>query len=400
MSGRHGAVLVAEREIREHVRTRSFRIITAILILASVAAVILPSVFGDDGPATTEVAVAGGPPGLARALVAAGAGGGITVAALPVDDAAGAESAVTSGRADAAVIVSGPAAPARVVVESELSDGLRAVILQGVAIARVQSALEGAGVSGAEAERVTRAPAIDLRVIDPDGSPPGGDVGIGILVAVVLYVALLFAGTLVASGVAEEKTSRVSEVLLASLRPIDLLVGKVAGIGLVSIAQLALAAAPALVAAFLIGAVDLPDATAGTVAWGLVWFVAGYALYAAAYGALGALVGRQQEVGQVTAPLAMLLLAGYLTGAFAASEPDGTLVTTLSFLPPLAPLVMPPRIAAGAVGTGEIVLALALTLAMAAAILWVGARVYRSGIVQTGSRISLRSALRGRPTPA
>ena len=134
---------------------------------------------------------------------------------------------------------------------------------------------------------------------------------------------------------------------------------------------------------------------AATVAWGLVWFVVGYALYAAAYGALGALVGRQQEVGQVTAPLAMLLLAGYLSAAFAAAEPDGTLATVLSLLPPLAPLVMPVRIAAGAVGAGEIAIPLVLTLALAAALLALGARVYREGITRTGARISLREALGG-----
>jgi len=212
---------------------------------------------------------------------------------------------------------------------------------------------------------------------------------------VVLYIALLFAGTLLASGVAEEKTSRVSEVLLASLRPIELLVGKVVGIGLISIVQLGVAAAPALIAALAIGAVDLPDATATAIGWGLVWFVVGYLLYAAAYGALGALVGRQQEVGQVTAPLAMLLLAGYLSAAYTASDPGGSLATTLSLIPPLSPLVMPVRIAAGTVGAGEVALALALTLALAAAILVIGARIYRSGITHTGARTSIAQALRG-----
>lgn len=116
-------------------------------------------------------------------------------------------------------------------------------------------------------------------------------------------------------------------------------------------------------------------------------------------GAAGALVGRQQEVGRVTAPLTMLLLAGYLAAVFAASEPDGTLVTTLSLLPPLSPLVMPVRIAGGAAGAGQIALALILTLGLAALILAVGARIYRSGSVRTGARTSLRQAL-GRPARA
>jgi ABC-2 type transport system permease protein len=386
-------VLVAEREIREYSRSRSFRITTLILLIASVAAVTVPAFFRDDGPDTTDVAVAGGPPGLTQAITAAAAGVGLELRARGIGSPGGAEAAVADRSVDAAVVVGGESA--RVIVRSELPDDLGAAISQGLALARVRAALGEAGVAPGRVDDLTGPPAVDVRVIDPDRSPPGGDTGIGVLVAVVLYVALLLAGTMVASGVAEEKTSRVSEVLLASLRPIDLLVGKVAGIGLMSLAQLVVAAAPALVTALVIGAVDLPDATASALGWGLVWFVAGYALYAAAYGALGALVGRQQEVGQVTAPLAILLLAGYLAGAYSASEPDGTLISVLSFLPPLAPLVMPARIAAGAVGTGEVLAALALTLALAAVIIAVGARVYRAGIVQTGSRISLRAALRG-----
>jgi ABC-2 type transport system permease protein len=282
-------------------------------------------------------------------------------------------------------------------VEHDLSDSLRAVVTQGLAAARVTSALSGAGLPPAAVARLTAAPALEVVPTSGEAGPSSGDVGIGVLVAVVLYVALLAAGTLVATGVAEEKTSRVSEVLLATLRPSQLLLGKIAGIGIVSIVQLAIAALPALVAAGLVGAVDLPDATAATVGWGLAWFAAGYALYATAYGALGALVGRQQEVGQVTAPLLILLLAGYLASAtVAASHPGGGAARLLSLIPPFAPMVMPVRIAAGTVGTPEILLALALTLVLAALVLRLGAAVYRGGIVVTGARVGLRAALAGR----
>jgi ABC-2 type transport system permease protein len=137
-------------------------------------------------------------------------------------------------------------------------------------------------------------------------------------------------------------------VLPATLRPAQLLLGEITGIGIIAIVQLVVAALPALIAAELVGAVHLPDATASTVAWGLAWFVAGYALYATAYGALGALVGRQQEVGQVTAPVLLLLLAGYLASAtVGASNPDGGAARLLSLIPPFSPMVLPVRIAAG-----------------------------------------------------
>jgi ABC-2 type transport system permease protein len=137
-------------------------------------------------------------------------------------------------------------------------------------------------------------------------------------------------------------------VLPATLRPAQLLLGEITGIGIIAIVQLVVAALPALIAAELVGAVHLPDATASTVAWGLAWFVAGYALYATAYGALGALVGRQQEVGQVTAPVLLPLLAGYLASAtVGGSNPDGGAARLLSLIPPFSPMVLPVRIAAG-----------------------------------------------------
>ncbi len=395
--------LVAEREIRESVRSRSFRIVTVILVIASLAAVVVPAIVGDDGPSTTRIAVAGGPAGLPAALTAAGAAAGTRVVARPADPARARED-VATGRADAAVIAGRAGAPARVVVDEELPADVRATVMGGLSAAGLREALEEAGLDPGRIAALTRDPRIEVVALDPEAGTRDGDAGVGVLVAVVLYLALMFAGSLLASGVAEEKTSRVSEVLLASVRPIDLLLGKVIGIGLVGLAQLAVAAAPALVAALAIGAVDLPAATATAVGWGLVWFVVGYALYAAAYAALGALVGRQQEVGRVTAPLTMLLLAGYLGAIYAVSEPDGALTVGLSLVPPLSPLVMPVRIAAGAADPAQIALALVLCLALALAILIAGARVYRTGITRTGARTPLREALRatgrGRPHTA
>ncbi len=396
MTSRRRAVLVAEREIRERVRTKSFWTITGILVLAALAAVIVPSVVGGSGEDTATVAVSGGPDGLPEALRAAGRGQDlvVTVEEIPETEA---RSRVDSGDADAALIDRGIGRDVVVVVEDDLDASLRATITQGLAVSHLRAGLADAGIPPGEAERLISPPGLVVEATEPDG-PSGGEVGIGILLAVLLYVALLFAGTLVATGVAEEKTSRVSEVLLATLRPIDLLVGKVAGIGLVSLFQLLVAAIPAVIAAFVIGTADLPDATVPAIVWGVVWFAAGYALYASAYGALGALVGRQQEVGQVTAPLAILLLVAYLSAAIiGAGDPEGRLIAILSFIPPFSPLVMPLRIATDTVGMGGVLLALALTLATAAAVLWFGARVYRGGITRTGARLSVGQALGRKP---
>ncbi len=291
--------LVAGREIRERMRTRTFMVTTLVLLVASLLAVIIPLFVGDDGPERRTIALAAqGTPGLDGALEAGARAQG-TELRIRDEDAATAERLGGSGEVDAGVIVDPGATATVVVVEKELSDGLRAVIAQGLATARVTGALADAGVPPGRIDEAVSPPALEVREADPDDFT-GGDLAVGYIVAVVLYLALLFSGAILASGVAEEKTSRVSEVLLASLRPVELLLGKVIGIGATTLIQLGSAAIPALIAAVALDVAELPAATGEVVAWAVVWFVAGYALYAAVYGALGSLVGRQQEVGQVT----------------------------------------------------------------------------------------------------
>ena len=404
MSRWRGAKLVAGREVRERVRTRTFRVTTAILVIVALAAVLIPAAVGDDGPARSTVAVAGGPASLPDALVAAGAAQDRTITIRRLGEAEAARQGA-AGDVSAAVIA-GDAGTVRVVVEDDISDDLRGIIAQAVAGARVTDALARAGLPPSRVAEMVAPPDLDVQARGERAGVDGGDLAVGFIVALVLYMALLFSGIQVATGVAEEKATRVSEVLLASLRPSELLLGKVAGIGVVALGQLAAVAVPALIAAFALNSVDVPKATVGTILWGLVWFFAGYALYGAAYGALGALVARQQEVGQATAPLALLLVCGYLGSTFAAADLEAWWVRPLSLLPPFAPMMMPMRVAGDAVSTAEVLGALVVTLVAAAVLIVLGARVYRAGITRTGgTRLRLHEALmaparRARPAPS
>lgn len=387
--------LVAAREIRERTRTRTFRITTVALLVASLAGVVIPALLSGGGPSRRTVALAG-PPDVGTQMRAAARAQGTTLSLRPATPAE-AERAGARGAVDAGVIVPAGGGPVRVVVKKELPAELRAAIVQGVAAARIVAALRAAGVSPARIAAVARAPALDVRIGGPDRVSAAA-AGVGVAVAIVLYLSLLLSGTVIATGVAEEKMTRVSEVLLASLRPSELLLGKVAGIGTTMLAQLLVAAVPALIAALVLDEARLPHATAAAVAWALVWFVAGYLLYSAIYGALGSLVGRQQEVGQVTALPAILLLAGYVMSTAVASDPGAGWVAVLSVLPPFAPMMMPVRVAVGGVPAAQMALALVLTVGAGAGTIWTGARVYTGGITRTGSRIGLREALRARET--
>jgi ABC-2 type transport system permease protein len=215
-----------------------------------------------------------------------------------------------------------------------------------------------------------------------------------VIAAVVLVLALTLAGTLIATGVAEEKASRISEVLLASLRPSQLLLGKVVGIGLVALLQLLLIVVPALIASQVAGSVDLPSATAEVAAISVLWFLLGFALYSCAFAVAGALVPRQEEIQSVTAPLTIIILASFFLSFGALDDPGSSLAKVLSLLPPSAPMVMPVRMIAGDVAAWEVVVSVTLTLAAATGLIAIAARVYGAAVLRTGSRVTLRAVWR------
>jgi len=123
---------------------------------------------------------------------------------------------------------------------------------------------------------------------------------IGLIEAIILYIPLMIYGNLIAQGVIEEKASRIVEILLATIRPGQLLLGKLIGIGLVGLLQLAIIGAAGLILIAKTHVVAVPAFGAGVIAGGLLWFVLGFVLYAILYGAAGSLVSRQEDAAMVT----------------------------------------------------------------------------------------------------
>jgi ABC-2 type transport system permease protein len=210
-----------------------------------------------------------------------------------------------------------------------------------------------------------------------------------LVMSVLLFLAITTYGSLVLSGVVEEKTSRVVEVLLARVPARNLLAGKVAGIGLLGLGQVAVTALAAVAAMALVDSFDVPAARGSVIAWAVVWFVLGYALYAMIYGALGSLASRAEDAQSVAGPVTVVLIVAYFASFAAIGSPESAWVTLLSFFPPTAPLVMPERIAMGATAWWEPVAA-ALTIAAIAALVQLGGWVYARAILHTGPTLKLR----------
>ena len=128
-----------------------------------------------------------------------------------------------------------------------------------------------------------------------------------------LFYAVTIYGAMVLSGVVEEESSRVVEVPLARMPARNLLAGKVTGIGLLGLAQIAITALVAVAAINIGGSLDVPAVRGIVIAWAVVWFVLGYALYATVFGALGSLASRAEDTQSVAGPVTAVLIAGYLS---------------------------------------------------------------------------------------
>jgi ABC-2 type transport system permease protein len=214
-------------------------------------------------------------------------------------------------------------------------------------------------------------------------------------VAALLYVALLIYGQIVAAGVVEEKANRIIEILLSTVRPRQVLLGKVVGIGLMGLLQLLLLGAVALIAGTRTHLIDVPTVGVPAVLGGLLWFVLGFVFFALIYAAGGSLVSRQEDLAAVTSPITMLIVATYLAFFWVVANPDNSLAVLLAVIPPFAPILMPARMATGDAQAWQVVVAVVLTIAAIAGMSTLAARIYSNSVLKVGSRVNLLEAWRG-----
>jgi ABC-2 type transport system permease protein len=232
----------------------------------------------------------------------------------------------------------------------------------------------------------------ELEAPDPDRDISFLFANIGVIL---LFISIFTFGTWVLTGVVEEKQSRVVEVVLSTIEPRDLLVGKVLGIGVLGLVQLVVMVTAGLGLGVATDRFSLPPTTGSAIAMLFLWFILGYAFYSTALGVLGALASRMEEASNASSPISFLAMGAYFFSLFVAlNDPSGTAARIATFIPPVSPMVVPLRAALGAIEPWEIV---GSALLMAAAI-WllfvVGGRVYSGAVLQTGARMKLRDAWR------
>jgi ABC-2 type transport system permease protein len=372
MSRRRAIWLVARRELLERGRSRAFFFSVLLSIGIIAGGLILPTLIG--GSSTQHLGIVGTvPEGFTDALQQTAKSAGLVVDIENVADLPTAESRLRDESLNAVLVIPPGGGVPAYVVKSRGNPLLQQVIVAGF----------------------TTPPQIQLRELEPadpnrDTSFVFANVGV-----ILLFISMFSFGTWVLTGVVEEKQSRVVEVVLSTVAPRDLLIGKVFGIGLLGIAQLVLMVVVGLGLGLSIHRFTLPPTTPNAIAMLLLWFVLGYAFYSTALAVLGALASRMEEASNASSPVSFLAMGAYFFSLLVAlNAPDGLAAKIATFIPPVAPMVVPLRAALGAIEPWEIV-GSAIVMVIAIWILFVlGGRVYSGAVLQTGARMRLRDAWR------
>jgi len=378
-----GTALVAERGMVENVRSRSFRVLTGLLLLLSIAAVTIPQILGAQGTSYTIATTGQAPAGLVAGLDSAGRSADFTVRYVSRANGAAVRVAVRDGDADAGLADD-------TLYTSARSDGtFPVVVAQTVVGLETSRRLSEAGLSPrqvAALQSIRPPKQVVVGRVDNEGRA-----GAGFGVGIVLYLAITFAGTAIATTVATEKSTRISEVLLAVLRPSQVLVGTVIAVGTVTLLQLLVLATPLAVAVQLTDKIGVPTVAAGDLGLAVAWFVLGFALYAFLFAATASLVDKVTEVNSAILPVTLVLVVGYvLAVTVVASDPNGGWSVAASIFPLTAPLAMPIRWASGEVPVYQLVLAMALTAGAAVLLVSIASSIYRRALLITGRRVRLR----------
>ena len=381
--------LVAEREIATRIRDKGFLIGSAVMILLILGMLVFQVVV-NSGESTTRVGVVGGDVAVEQALLAQGGAFGTDVEVVGFDDEAAARAAVEAEDVAAALLSPSGVQPELLVRSGDAQ--VEGLVQSAVQALSVGDQLAAAGV------QLQPPPTVDVVALEDDGAGGGEDRTEATVVALVgvvlLYGLLILFGQFVAQGVVEEKSSRVVELLLATMRPWQLLAGKIIGLGLLGLAQLVVIAVIGVAGALAFDVVGLPGQLIGTVLTVVAWFLLGYAFYASVFAAAASLVSRQEDLASVITPASILLIVGFVIAIQAGQDPGSTMATVTSYLPGLSPMVMPVRQAAGDAVWWEVALAVVLMLAAIAAIVRIGGRVYAGALLRTGGKVKLREALR------
>lgn len=386
--------LIAGRELTTRLRSKAFRVLTAIVLLVIVGTVLAFHLLPGLGSGGAKVGVLQGERSLTQQITAAADAVGTDIDTVAVADEADGRAQVVAGTLNA-LAMELPNGRIQVVVESELAPMVETAMSIASRNLVQDKAIRSLGGDPAEVNAAVAKAGVAVEAIKPPKQYNVQQLVLGGAAGILIYLSLMIGGQLVAQGVVEEKSSRVVELLLATVRPWELMVGKVLGIGALGMIQIVLYGVVGVGLASALGTLTLSLGTAaGTVVWLIVWYLVGFVMYAFAFAAAGALVSRMEDAAGVIMPITSFVIVGYVVGiSVLPSDPGNSFAEVLSIIPLFAPTLMPMRLAMGGVPAWEAALSLVLALATIPLLAALAGRIYRNAVIHIGSRVPLRKAL-------
>lgn len=283
---------------------------------------------------------------------------------------------------------------------------LRESVERALGRAGTKERLKDQGVDPAVYEKARLTVSLDPHeATEKETSEDAKNVGANLAVSGVLffliYISIFVYGAFIMRGVLEEKNNRIVEVIISSVRPTELMLGKIVGIGLVGLTQYAVWALfafgltlPGIVGMIGLSGGGLPSIPGATILAFVVFFLLGYFLYAGLYAALAAPFNTEQEAQQLVMIPGMMLILASTMWFFAFNTPDGTLARVLSLFPFTAPLLMFMRISVQPPPAWEIALSIGILLLTIWGVAWFAGRVYRVGILMYGKKPTFPEIIR------
>ncbi len=409
---------VAKREYVQRVRSRAFIIFTIALAVVGLALTLAPVgirlIVGEGGSTQVGLNASGGvlQPAALRGALAPFATEDNTYEVVAVDDEAIGRAAMQDGELDGLLTVSrgadGDLGFDYVTDASAASQSVNAV-RQAATQLVISDRLQRAGVDTSEQAGIFAPAPFNLQPLDPNAPRDAFGSGNGILAYVLVimtFMAIVTYGTWVATSVAEEKSSRVMELLITAASPRQLLAGKVVGTGAAGLTQYFSILVAAIIGLVLQGVLarQLFGAGGQNLLEGVdfsvlvpftLFFIPGFLLYCVLYAGFGSMASRQEDVTQVTGPMLFIGMGGYFASFVAMATPGLAWVKVLSLIPFFSPYLLAARyVLAGNIAAWEWVVAAVLMVLFLAGALWLAARIYSAGVLLYGQRSSLRSVWR------
>ncbi|WP_338748837.1 ABC transporter permease [Janibacter alittae] len=380
----HAWALVAQRDVSVRMRDKTF-IGSTLLTLVIILGVFGFQIWQGNQESTYDVAVTSQSAQMGEVLTdqAPTIDDTVTITTTEVDDDAAAKSAVMDKDVDAWLSPTDDGW--QLVGKSEVDSGLLSVADTAI---RQHVLTANAAHAGTDLATLQAGSAVSTDILDGDAEQRQIGQAVGFGMAFLFYMAAIIFGMYLAMSVTEEKQSRIVEIIATSIPLRHLLFGKLAAAVVLAVGQLVLYGIVAVIGVTFTEWGDLLPGFTSSLAWFVVFFLAGFTMIAALYAVAGSLASRQEDIQSTSLPVTMLIMVMFFGAIFA----KGTVVEVLAWIPPFSAILQPMRLVSGESSWWEALISLGLLAAATFAVILLAERIYRRALMQTSGKLSVAQA--------